>query len=308
MLAEKSLLRVKWTGIKSALAVLCFFFSFGFSKNDETVYKVTLITIDDWKLYAEYYPPHGKNPVIIFLHSLESNLHDWKPILPDIQNMGYGYLFFDLRGHGGSIYKIDGSSRTYESFAREGTNNEYNRMVNDVFSAIRYLNNKGIETSRIILAGAGLGANVAIKACAIEKDVSMMALLTPTLNANRGVLTVKPLKEYGRRPLFIASSVKVARLFRETSILQAVAYLTSGPGLVTYVTQFSGDSADLIENRDVRAKFIQWLKTPYKPEEIIIEAEKEILPVKEETNYITETEGSDIDGDYAYPTENINGG
>ncbi|HUT85921.1 MAG TPA: alpha/beta hydrolase, partial [Elusimicrobiales bacterium] len=263
------------------LALLSFCFSFVvFAQEEIVVYKTTLVTVDDWKLSAKFLPPKDDKPVVIFLHSLGSNMSDWRLLINEMASMGYGYMTLDFRGHGGSVYRIDGRVAVVDDFRRTGIDNQFNRMVNDVFSAIRYLNNKGIVTNRIILAGAGIGANIAIKSAAVEKDIKMIALFSPTLNASRDVLTVNPLKEYGKRPVFMATSVETPTIFREASILQAIAYLQVGPEYVTFVVALRKNSADLINNNsreseDIRGKFIEWLKNPYKPEETIVEPEVE---------------------------------
>jgi pimeloyl-ACP methyl ester carboxylesterase len=149
--------------IKIAIVFFSVFFAnFAAYTAKNVYYRVTLVTPDDWKLSAKFLPPEKDNPVIIFLHSLGNDKSDWNLLINKITGLGYGYLTFDFRGHGESIYKIgEEEPISYEKFERVGINNEFNRMVSDVYSAIKYLKYKKIEEDRIILAGAGIGANIA---------------------------------------------------------------------------------------------------------------------------------------------------
>jgi hypothetical protein len=63
---------------------------------------------------------------------------------------------------------------------------------------------------------------------------------------------------------------------KEVSILQATAYLKIDPDYVTFATAsgYFDDSGGLIKSNNIRSQFIQWLKTPYKPPEIIPEPEE----------------------------------
>ncbi|MDD4004521.1 MAG: alpha/beta fold hydrolase [Elusimicrobiaceae bacterium] len=230
---------------------------------------VTFKTADGWTLSAVYRPPQPDRQVLLFLHSHKEDNSIWRPLALKTEAMGFGTLLLDFRGHGGSTLGPGGETVNYPSFDRDvsGPENEYNKMTEDVNAALKFLRDEGFGPDRVILVGAGLGANIAIKSAAEHSDIAMTALFTPTLNANRGVLAVNPLRSYGARPVFVAASVENSRLYQEVSVLRAILYHSAGGRNVTFVTARKGSSAELI-TPDVINSFLLWLRQPCMPEPV----------------------------------------
>lgn len=232
---------------------------------DSTPRPVTFKTADGWTLSANYRAPAEDRPVLVFLHSHKEDSSIWKPVTVKTDGMGFGRLLLDFRGHGYSTQGPGGETK-YTAFEREtGPENNYNKMTEDVNAALEFLKGEGVTPERVVLVGAGLGANIAIKSAAEHKDIAMMALFTPTLNANRDVLTVNPLNSYGARPVFVAASVENARLYQEVSLLRAILYHRAGWRNVTFVTAEKGSSSELVTPA-VTNSFLLWLECPYMPE------------------------------------------
>jgi len=268
---------------------------------------VTLTTSDGWTLASVFRPPQDDKHMLVFLHSHKEDSAIWKTLAARAEAQGYGTFLIDFRGHGGSTAGPGGTTLTHTSFDRDiaGPDNNYNKMTEDVNAALKFLSAEGIDENRVVLVGAGLGANIAIKSAAAHPDIFGMALFTPTLNANRGVLTVNPLRGYGRRPAFVAASVENSRLYQEVSVLRAILYHSAGAENVTFVTEKKGDSAELITPA-VTSTFLLWLNYPSMPAPVAYRppgSEDENAAETEEDAVPAEDTVSDNPDDHGTPVE-----
>jgi acetyl esterase/lipase len=75
-----------------------------------------------------------------------------------------------------------------------------------VAAARRYLNTRGdVRPSRIGIAGASIGANLAALEAAADPAVVSLALLSPSLDY-RGLRIEAAVRKYGNRPMLLVSS------------------------------------------------------------------------------------------------------
>jgi len=103
---------------------------------------------------------------------------NWNEFASLIQKNGYAALAIDLRGHGEST-DMNGNRLDYREFRDE----EHRGSMNDIDSAIEFLAGQdGVDISRIAIAGASIGANLALWQASIDKDVRQLMLLSPGLN------------------------------------------------------------------------------------------------------------------------------
>lgn len=228
---------------------------------------VSLAAADGWKIFARYLKPAADKPVVVLLHSLGRTREEWRPIAYPLGKWGYGYIALDMRGHGFSITEPSGSTTTYRNFRKTGMDNEFNKMTRDAEAAITYLSGQSIPEDRIILMGAGLGANIAIKTAASHPAVSMVAALTPTMNS-RDVLTVNPMRAYGKRPILLVSASDEGRSFKEFLLINDIAQRTAGALKVTTVVQKKGSGGRLLDKTVIR-KIFEWLRNPERPAEVV---------------------------------------
>ena len=226
--------------------------------------RITLTTDDGWKLNARYLKAAETAPTIVLIHGQKNDLGEWKLWYPYLKRYGYGYIAMDLRGHGNSFVMPNGSTTTYKAFAVSGPNNEFNKMIRDVEAALAYLSTNSVTGDRTVLAGSGLGANLAIKAAAIHPEISMTAAFSPALNVN-DVLSVNPLYAYGRRPLLLVTGADRARQYKEIQLLNDIAKLKCGKENVTIIVEASGSGAgELVTRHNIRRIF-DWFKNPRLP-------------------------------------------
>ena len=225
--------------------------------------RVTLTTEDGWNLNARYLKAAAGAPTVIFIHTQKSDLTEWENWFKPMKRYGFGYLAMDLRGHGNSFVTPDGATTTWKSFSLSGSDNEYNRMLRDVDAALAYLSTNSV-TGATVLAGSVLGANLAIKAAAIHPEVAMVIALSPALNVN-DVLSVNPLRAYGKRPLLIVAGADKERQYKEFQLLNDIAKNACGKTNVTVIVEAKGIGPGLITKYNVR-RLLDWIKNPRLPE------------------------------------------
>lgn len=218
---------------------------------------VSLTTKDGWNLSAVYLPS-TKNTTVVLLHDLGKNKEAFSSFKKALAKAGFGYLIPDLRGHGQSTGK-----GVYHSFAKEGPDNPFNKMMQDALAAVAFLKAKGIPEQNILLLGTGLGANVAAKTAGALPNLQGIALISPGVNI-RDVLTVPALRSY-KGAVLIAASSDERKGFLEASILRNVAFLTAGEGKVTFLTAYDLSSHELL-NKYLTPAVVQWVATPARPE------------------------------------------
>ena len=231
------------------------------ASNDET--RITLTTEDGWNLNARYLKAAKDAPTVVLIHTQKSDLTEWEPWFKPMKRYGFGYLAMDLRGHGNSFMMPDGSTTSWKSFAVSGADNEYNHMLRDVDAAIAYLSTNSVTGDRIVLAGSVLGANLAIKEGAIHPEIAMVIAISPALNVN-DVLSVNPLRAYGKRPLLMIAGADKERQYKEFQLLNDIAKTALGKTNVTVIVEAKGIGPTLVTKYNVR-RVLDWIKNPRRP-------------------------------------------
>ncbi len=233
---------------------------------------VNLTSQDGWTISALYQPAEEGQKTVLLLHDAGKDNQAFTAFAQRLGEKGIGFLAPDLRGHGRSINKGG-----YASFAKEGVDNDYNKMTRDVNAAVEFLKSKGVTEENLVFIGAGMGANVAAKSASLWPDVGGLALLTPSANF-RDVLSIPALRVY-KGYVFIATAADDKKAFLEASILRNVAFLSAGEGKVVFATAYNKKSHEMLDAW-VAPELVQWLITPQKPE-----IRPDLPPEEEETEY-----------------------
>ena len=158
--------------------------------------RVSFRTDDGVTIAATWYEPSSRPaPAVIFVHMLTRTRRDWEHVASRLASEGIGALIIDLRGHGDSTGGVPRSETP-----------DYSSLALDVKAARRYLSTRAdVQQSRVGLAGASLGANVAALHAAADGSITSLVLLSPSLDY-RGVRIEQALRKFGGRPaLFVAS-------------------------------------------------------------------------------------------------------
>lgn len=168
---------------------------------------VTITTSDGVVLAGLYQAPaRAGEPVAILLHGLGSTQGEWAAFAEQLAAQGCGYLSYDARGHGGSTRTTSGLTMSYRSFGAPGPGSEWEKMIGDLNAAARFLERrKNIPSSDVVLAGASLGANVALNWAAAHQNIKAVLLLSPGLNY-AGITTEKPAMRCEGVPVALAAA------------------------------------------------------------------------------------------------------
>ena len=157
--------------------------------------RVSFRTEDGVTIAATWYEPSFRPaPAVILVHMLGRSRRDWDGFASRLAESGIGALAIDLRGHGDSVY-FAGSD-----------GGDYSAMVKDLTAARRYLGSRAdVRPSHIGIAGASIGANLAVLAAAADTAIASVALLSPSLDY-RGLRIEAAARSYGSRPMLLVAS------------------------------------------------------------------------------------------------------
>lgn len=175
-------------------------------------------------IVGKYVPPKSQDKLtFIMLHGLASVKGEWDGFGKKINQLGYGYFAYDLRGHGESNKDIKGNEVNLNRFASPGPGSEWERMVADLARAVKYLvTEKGIKRNTIAIAGASLGANIAFIYASKHKPVPLVILMSPGMEY-AGLKIDEAMKHYSGRPIAIAASPGDAYAFETSAAIYQVA-------------------------------------------------------------------------------------
>jgi alpha-beta hydrolase superfamily lysophospholipase len=152
--------------------------------------KVRFKTEDGLEIVGNYFPTEKNDaPAVVLLHMMPEVKESWNDFARKLNNEGFQCLAIDLRGHGESGGGPDGS--------RKFSDEEHQKSINDVFSAVEFFVDKGIPVEKISLVGASIGANLSIIFQSGNKKIKACVALSPGLNY-RGIEiehSAKDLKE-----------------------------------------------------------------------------------------------------------------
>ncbi|MCC7451457.1 MAG: alpha/beta fold hydrolase [Anaerolineae bacterium] len=145
---------------------------------------------DGVTLVGTYYgAPVRPASTVLLLHDMGSNKEAWGVFAVQLQQSGYNVLTVDLRGTGATGGKVDWSKATQD--------------VAIVLNRLRTL--PGVDRRRLSVIGAGIGANLALAACADIPDCKYIVLISPRLD-DSGVKIADAMARYGNRAVFMVAS------------------------------------------------------------------------------------------------------
>lgn len=167
--------------------------------------KVTYTSKDGCQIVADYYKPRstGKYGVVIAMHQLNSNRASWRPYAEAWATQNMAVLCPDLRGHGESTKTADGKTLNWKKF----TQIEFLAMDNDFEAAVKYIYDndpKAKVSSRLVVGGASIGANLALRYAATTK-LRGVFLLSPGADYH-GVTTQNAAEQLDKCQLLILAS------------------------------------------------------------------------------------------------------
>ena len=94
----------------------------------------------------------------------------------------------------------------------------------------------------------------------------MAIAISPVLNVN-DVLSVNPLRAYGRRPLLMISGVDRAKQYKEFQLLNDIAKRACGRENTAVIIEAKGFGPGLVNKNNVR-RVLDWIQNPRLPETV----------------------------------------
>lgn len=216
--------------------------------NTAPTQRVTLRTEDGATLAATWYEPSSRPaPAVILVHMLDRSRRDWDNFAHRLAGDGIGALAIDLRGHGESQrYTVPDAS----------AENGYAPMVLDVKAARRYLAGRyDVQQSHIGVAGASLGANLAVLAAAADSSLTSLALLSPSLDY-RG-LRIEPVIKKVRSPILLVAGTDDAYAARSVRELEKAG---GGERQVLTLDQAGHGTAMLTRDENLARTLVDWFR------------------------------------------------
>jgi pimeloyl-ACP methyl ester carboxylesterase len=152
-------------------------------------------------------------PAVILLHMLTRSRDDWQPVATRLADAGIQALAIDFRGHGGS------SAGPVAAAGETG----FARLALDVKAARAFLASRPdlVQTSLIGIAGASIGASIAIIAAAADPSIRSLALLSPAIDY-RSLRADASMRKYGARPALLVAGTNDAYAMRSAKELAAL--------------------------------------------------------------------------------------
>ena len=142
--------------------------------------RVTLTTQDGVELVGTYRHT-SQTKLAILLHMMPATKESWDALADKLFEHGYASLAFDQRGHGESTM---GDTLDYKTFTPQ--QQQAKRL--DLEAALDWAHAQGFDNAHIVLIGASIGANLAIRALAQHHEIPLAIALSPGLDY-RGVKT-----------------------------------------------------------------------------------------------------------------------
>jgi uncharacterized protein len=157
--------------------------------------RVTFRTDDGVTLAGTWYEPSSRpGPAVILVHMLTRSRREWEAVAQRLSSEGIGALTLDLRGHGESA----------AGPAVPPDRVDYSAMVLDLRAARRFLAQRSdVQQTRVGIAGASIGANLAALEASADATVASLALLSPSLDY-RGLRIEAAARKVARPMLLIA--------------------------------------------------------------------------------------------------------
>lgn len=163
---------------------------------------IVFTTTDGVAIAGEYLAGQVGGPAALLLHMMPAIKESWRPFAAELQAAGFSVLAIDLRGHGESTSAITGKI-DYKNFEDA----DHQAKIHDVEAATAWLAAHGANPKRTALAGASIGANLAIQYAAEHHEIPAVVALSPGLDY-RGVTTADKVARFSASQalLLVASS------------------------------------------------------------------------------------------------------
>lgn len=208
--------------------------------------QVTFYTEDGLRLSATWHEPRMRPaPAVVLVHMLNRSRRDWDVVASRLAMEGIGALALDLRGHGES-----------QGAAYLSGPPDYEAFVADVSAARRHLASRpDVQPGRVGIAGASLGASLAVLAAGGDPPVRSLALLSPALDY-RGLRIEATARKFSG-PILLVASDDDGYASRSVKDLQKAA---GGTREVLMLNQAGHGTVMLGRHPDLAGALVDWFR------------------------------------------------
>lgn len=224
---------------------------------------------DDGVIIKGYYIPPQKSDgkVFILLPMLARTKETYNDFAQGLTKLGYGVLAYDQRGHGESTSTTSAKKVSYELFNSNGKDNDWNKMIGDVGTAVNFLTSKKkIKESRIGIVGASIGANIALNYAAKNSAISPVVLLSPGESYHNVATADVVYRLKDTQKLFIAASQNDLYSYSTSEKLKKIVIsknASSKNNLIKNVDlllkETSGHGTDMLRSDGTMNKIFVWI-------------------------------------------------
>jgi acetyl esterase/lipase len=183
---------------------------------------------------AYYEPSRRPAPGIVLLHMWKRSPADWDAAALQLSESGFAVLALDYR-----------------------SGDELGAYALDVRAAKAFLRDRPeVAPGMLGIAGASIGANLAVLDAATDPGVTSIALLSPGLDY-KGLRIEASMKKFGPRPALLAGSTRDPYAARSIRLLTTI-----GPGLreVRLTDSVAHGTALLSRDPDLIPALVDWFK------------------------------------------------
>ena len=197
--------------------------------------RVTFRTEDGVTLNGAFYDPSRQPAPGIVLLPMHRRSHiDWEPVASQLADAGFAVLAIDFR-----------------------SSEDLPPLASDVRAAKAFLRSRAdVIPASLGIAGASIGANLALLDAADDPGVASIALLSPGLDY-RGLRTEGAMKKFGARAALLVGSTKDP--YARRSITQLA---TIGPGTrIVRLTETLGHGTTLLmRDQELAGALVDWFR------------------------------------------------
>jgi alpha-beta hydrolase superfamily lysophospholipase len=205
--------------------------------------------------------PIKKYPLVILLHSLDGNYKDWFNFPAKLVKQGYAVFALDLRGHGKSTRYSSKRLISWRSFE----SGDWQMMPGDLEKVLKFFakseDYKQVDTTRVAIMGAALGANVALKTASLNRQpVKALVLLSPGMNY-KGFSAIESILYY-TNPVFIAAGHEDPTVHESA---EQIFKWSQGPKSLR-IYKDVGQGIDMLRNeQSLQQDILKWLVVKMPP-------------------------------------------
>jgi pimeloyl-ACP methyl ester carboxylesterase len=216
------------------------------------VERVSFDTSDGFLLKGDYYPGRPGGPVVLLLHQLGSTRADYISLAKLLQAKGMNALAYDARGHGESVMK-GGVKTSWDGFSRR----DFLDMTKDIEAAERFLKEKkGAGNTPVGIVGSSIQSSTGLIYAVSHPEVRALVLLSPG-RGYHDIDTLGPMKEYGRRPVFIVAGEDDLYSFESANELDKAA--AGDKKLEVYINNAGHGAKMFPRTPELPAHIVDWL-------------------------------------------------